>query len=124
MQLRLLAAAISVGISLIPNIGLSQLQPLWVNLGSSQNGELFIDQLSIAKHKTVVKFDMRLVESERLTSARVVAECNSLSFQYQNKAINNIASPPPNGIEFPIQQTEPDTILATAIYYACSTYQP
>lgn len=123
MKLKLLVVAITASLTSINDF--ASASPLWVNLGEGQNkSQVWIDDQSISKYKTVVKFDMRLSEARKLTSARVVAECNTLTFQYQNLAVNNIASPPPDGIEFPIQQTEPDSFLSLAIYYACQAYRP
>lgn len=123
MNLKLLASALVSGsLGLIPNIALSQ--PVWVNLGYSQNkAQLLIDQQSIAKDKSFVSFNMKLEEAGKLIDAKIVAECNTLAFQYQTLVVNNTASLPLEGTEFPIQETSPGSVLGTAIYYACATYQ-
>ncbi len=123
MNLKLLVSAlVSGGLALIPQLALTE--PTWVNLGYSQNNaQLFIDQQSIAKDKSFVSFDMKLEEIGKLIDAKIVAECNTLAFQYQNLVVNNTASLPLEGTEFPIQATSPSSVLGTAIYYACATYQ-
>lgn len=118
----LLSAVVSGSLALIPNVALTN--PVWVNLGYSQNNaQLWIDHQSIAKYQSSVSFDMRLEEVGKSTSAKVAAECNTLTFQYQGLVTNNVVALLPNGIEFPIQETSPDSVLGTAIYYACATYQ-
>ncbi len=122
MKLKLLAVAVCTSLINMSDVALSS--PIWVNLGTTPSGSVFINEQSIDKSSTLVKFDMRLVEAQELTSARIVAGCNTLAFQYQKLAINNIPSPPPNGIEFPIQQADDDSVIASAIYYACAAYRP
>lgn len=122
MKLKLLAVAVCTSLMNMSDVAFAS--PVWVNLGTTSNGSVFIDDQSIAKSSTLVKFDMRLVQAQEMTSARVVAECNTLTFQYQNLAINNIPSPPPDGIEFPIQEAGDDSVIASAIYYACAAYRP
>ncbi len=119
MKSKLLVIAVLT--SLISANDIAFASPLWVDIGEAKDGKIWIDQQSIARYKSVVKFDMK-VTGAKLTSARVVAEYNTLTFQYQNLAVNNVASLPPDSIEFPIRQTEPDSVLGTAIYYACATY--
>lgn len=122
MKLNLLLAVVSVSLVLIPNVAMAN--AVWVNLGYSQNNaQLWIDHQSIAKYKSAVSFNMRLEEVGKSTSAKVGAECNTLTFQYQGLVTNNVVALPPNGVEFPIQETSPDSVLGTAIYYACATYQ-
>lgn len=123
MKLKLLVAAVCTSLINMSDGALAS--PVWVDLGtSSSGGSVFIDEQSIAKSSTLVKFDMRIVEAKETISARVIAECNTLSFQNQNLAINNIPSPPPDGIEFPVQQAGDNSVVASAIYYACAAYRP
>ncbi len=122
MKLKLLAVAVCTSLINMSDVALSN--PIWVNLGTVSNGSVFINEQSIVKSSTLVKFDMRLVQAQEVTSARVIAECNTLAFHYQNLAINNIPSPPPDGIEFPIQQAGDNSVIASAIYYACAAYRP
>jgi len=121
MKFKLLALVVS-SLVLAPIVVVAE--PIWVNLGYSQNNDqLWIDHQSVARYKSVVSFNMRLESPKKVISSKVAADCNTLTFQYQNLATNNIASPPPNGIGFPIQEAQPDSVLGTAIYYACATYQ-
>ncbi|KJH72296.1 hypothetical protein [Aliterella atlantica] len=123
MKLKLLAVAVFT--SLINMSNTAYASPIWVDLGTSKDGgKVFIDDRSIVKSSTLVKFDMRLVDDREIISSRVIAECNTLAFQYQKKAINNIPSPPPDGIEFPVQEAGDNSVLGTAIYYACAAYRP
>lgn len=123
MKLKLLAVAICT--SLITSNNVAKADPIWVNLGTSKDGaEVLIDDKSIVKSSTLAKFDMRLVDSRKTISSRVIAECNTLAFQYQKLAVNNIPSVPPDGIEFPVQQAGDNSVLGTAIYYACAAYRP
>lgn len=123
MKLELLAVAVCA--SLVSMSEAAFANPIWVNLGTSKDGgKVFIDEQSIAKSSTLVKFDMRLIDSRETISSRVIAECNTLAFQYQKRAVNNIPSPPPDGIEFPVQQAGDNSVLGSAIYYACAAYRP
>lgn len=115
MKIKLLVAAICT--SLI-NMNSVEASPLWVNVGYSNDGTVWIDQQSIAKDKTFVAFDMKLLTEEKTINASVAAECNTLQFQYLSRATNNV----PEAVSSSIKQTTPDSVLATAIYYACATY--
>lgn len=118
----LISALITGSLTLIPQLAYSQ--PIWVNLGYTEdNAQLWIDQQSIGKYKSTVIFDMKLETTKKQTFAKVAAECNTLTFQYQSLVVNNVFSLPPNGAAYPIQETQPDSVLGTAIYYACGTYQ-
>lgn len=123
MKVKLLVAAICTSLISINDIAFAD--PIWVDLGNAKDGgKVLIDDQSIVKSSTLVKFDMRLVDAKETISSRVIAECNTLAFQYQKQAINDIPSPPPDGIEFPVQQAGDNSVLGTAIYYACAAYRP